>query len=211
MTMLARGPETRRAYLNVYDKSPTARGAQDDPKALEPLNRLVATEYFQTMLASFAGGGATDETAEAQLKRLPTWMIVFTDELVDAVTQFDVDTFGREAAQARPRTLWWQRPDSSELNGLIDECIDSGKPARAKKTTPGKTPREHQKSTTHKRYRRWQDDYVKLKKENPEQTDSWISEQIHKLERKRFDDDPHKIGRVRSVGTIVKNMKPGRK
>ena len=82
--------------------------------------------------------------------------------------------------------------DQHCINDLLNsESLNSGK-----KYTPSTTQRETRKLGTQTMYQDWNDAYLRLKKQNPNKTNTWYATQISKMD----------IAKGRDVGTIRKNM-----
>jgi hypothetical protein len=69
--------------------------------------------------------------------------------------------------------------------------------SNGKSYTPNTDKRETRKLVSQAMYSNWQDEYKKLKRKNPKQSDSWIANQISKMD----------IAKDKDVETIRKNMK----
>ena len=63
---------------------------------------------------------------------------------------------------------------------MIQRLVDSSE-AADRRYTPSVVRRENRKLETKALHDSWRSEYLRLKKENPEQPDSWIANKIHKL------------------------------
>jgi hypothetical protein len=79
---------------------------------------------------------------------------------------------------------------------MVDELVDSASTADPR-YTPSKAKREARKLDTQSRYERWRKAYRSLRKQRPNKTDVWYSQQIAKQE----------IGAGSNPETIRKRMK----
>lgn len=79
----------------------------------------------------------------------------------------------------------------------IDDVLNANPLSKGKAYSPDTDKQQARKLATKAMYCDWQDQYKKLKRENPKQTDLRISYQISKMP----------IGKGRSPGTIKKDMK----
>ena len=79
---------------------------------------------------------------------------------------------------------------------MIRQLVDSATSAD-NHYTPSVTRREARKLDTQAMYRSWQKEYMKLKKKNPDEPDTWYAMKIGKMP----------LSKGRELGTIRKNMK----
>ena len=78
--------------------------------------------------------------------------------------------------------------------GMIQRLVDSSNTADARHT-PSVVRREMRKLETKTLHDSWRDEYLRLKKENPEQPDSWIANKIRKSPANR-DYSPETIRKI---------------
>jgi len=79
----------------------------------------------------------------------------------------------------------------------IDALINDDSKTKEKSYSPSTSKRELSKFKTQAMHQDWKDEYLKLKKEKPNATDSWCSKKIAKMD----------IAQERDSETIRKNMK----
>lgn len=79
----------------------------------------------------------------------------------------------------------------------INDALNAKLLSNGKSYTSNTDKQEARKLVTQAMYCDWQDEYKKLKRKNPKQTDSWIARQILKMD----------IAKGKDVDTIRKNMK----